>query len=435
MTLLSNLEFYKKDEYEIHKYISRNEKSLIITGYDSGLRQIEEKNIDFVKLSNENNIFLELDYINQVYDSIILVDTIEVINQIDSFLIFLKKYLKKDGKIILSSINPFWNRILSFTEVVKLKNKSKNRAYIHLRKIQPTLHSLGLEVVKSYSRQFFPFKLFFIGHLLNNVFELIFYYFNLGIKTYIIVRNIPENVIKKDLSKSIIIPAKNEEGNLIELIERIPYLGKNVEVIISCGESQDRTVEVARAIKSENLNIKVIQQSRNGKANAVWEALEVSSGEVISILDADLSVDPEKLIDFFNIIENNRADFVNGTRLIYPMEKGSMRLINNFGNRTFQFIISLIINLPLTDSLCGTKVFKRGLIEKIKYWQNTIKTEDPFCDFDLLFSASYFGEKILEVPIHYRARTYGKTQIRRFKDGFKLIKYLIKSFYKFNTSL
>ena len=434
MPLLSNLEFYKKDENELYKYISINDKALIITGYDSGFGQKEQRNIDFVKLSHENDIFLELDSINQVYDCIVLVDTIEVSNQIDTVLIFLKKYLKHDGKIVLSSINPLWNRILSFTEVVKLKNNSKKRSYIHLRKIQPTLHSLGLEVVKSYSRQFFPFKLFTIGYLLNNIFELIFYYLNLGIKTYIILRNIPENNIKKDLSKSIIVPAKNEEGNLLELVERIPYLGKNVEVIISCGESQDNTIDVAKSITSENLNIKVIQQSKNGKANAVWEALEVSSGEVISILDADLSVDPEKLIDFFNIVENNRADFVNGTRLIYPMEKGSMRLINNFGNRTFQFIISLIINLPLTDSLCGTKVFKRGLIEKIKYWQNTIKTEDPFGDFDLLFSASYFGEKILEVPIHYRARTYGKTQIRRFKDGSKLIKYLFKSFYKFNSS-
>ena len=141
-----------------------------------------------------------------------------------------------------------------------------------------------------------------------------------------------------------------------------------------------------------------------------------------------MSVDPEKLTDFFDVIELNRADFVNGTRLIYPMEKGSMRLLNNFGNRTFQLLISLIVNLPLTDSLCGTKVFKRSLIEKIKHWQNTLKIEDPFCDFDLLFSAAYSGEKILEVPIHYRARTYGKTQISRFKDGFKLIKYLIKSF-------
>ena len=111
-----------------------------------------------------------------------------------------------------------------------------------------------------------------------------------------------------------------------------------------------------------------------------------------------------------------------------------MRIINNFGNRLFQYIISLIIRIPLTDSLCGTKVFKRILYEKIKIWQNLMKTKDPFGDFDLLFTAAYTSQKIIEFPIHYRARKYGKTQIKRFKDGFKLIRYLISSFYIFNTS-
>ena len=226
-----------------------------------------------------------------------------------------------------------------------------------------------------------------------------------------------------------------EEGNLVELISRIPNLGKNTEVIISCGKSKDNTFDVAKSLKSKHLDIKVIEQSLDGKSNAVWEALEASSGEIIAILDADLSVDPEKLVEFFEIISLNRADFVNGTRLIYNMEKGSMRLINNVGNRIFQFIVTLIIRLPLTDSLCGTKVFKKNLYEKIKFWQSTIKIKDPFGDFDLLFAAAFSGQKILELPIHYKSRTYGKTQIKRYRDGFILIRYLLKSFYKFNSSL
>ena len=230
------------------------------------------------------------------------------------------------------------------------------------------------------------------------------------------------------------MPAKNEEGNLSELINRIPYLGKNTEVIISCGDSRDKTLAVAKSLNSENFEIKVIEQTGKGKANAVWEAIEQSKNEVIGILDADLSVDPETLNSFFGIIDTGKADFVNGTRLIYSMEKGSMRYINNIGNRLFQFIIAGIIRLPLTDSLCGTKIFKRDLYEKIKLWQKNVRVNDPFGDFDLLFSAAYTGQKIIEIPIHYRARTYGKTQIKRFKDGSKLIRYLIMSFYKFNSS-
>ena len=138
--------------------------------------------------------------------------------------------------------------------------------------------------------------------------------------------------------------------------------------------------------------------------------------------------------NFFEIIDNNYGDFVNGTRLIYQMEKGAMRLINLIGNRLFQNIVSIIAKRQLTDSLCGTKVFKKDLIMKLNWWQKTNKLHDPFGDFDLIFTAAYFSEKIIELPIHYKSRTYGKTQISRFRDGYKLIKYLFKSFFIFSSS-
>ena len=156
--------------------------------------------------------------------------------------------------------------------------------------------------------------------------------------------------------------------------------------------------------------------------------------KVIAILDADISVEPFELKNFFEIIDNNYADFVNGTRLIYPMEKESMRKLNLVGNRVFQRIVSFITNTKLSDSLCGTKVFKKEFIKKIFWWQKKFKLFDPFCDFDLLFTAAYTGEKIVEYPIHYKSRTYGKTQISRFRDGYKLIVYLVNSYFIFHTS-
>jgi glycosyltransferase involved in cell wall biosynthesis len=216
----------------------------------------------------------------------------------------------------------------------------------------------------------------------------------------------------------------------------MPEMGKGVEFIIICAKSEDKTYESALSIKKENknLNIKVMQQVSKGKAGAVYEAINNSTGELLAILDSDISVDPETLPTFFSILEEGRADFVNGTRLIYKMETGAMRRINNIGNILFQFIISYIINQKLTDSLCGTKVFKRNLVDKIYEWQNVLRSKDPFGDFDLIFSSAYFGNKILEYPVHYRSRIYGETQISRFKDGFKLITYLIESTVKLNTS-
>ena len=434
MALLSSKQFYKRHSNEVKKHIFENQATLLISNIESNFNLEKNDNVEFIEISLENNFYQEIKKINSSYDLVILSDVLEVSEDMIEILNSLKKLLNQDGKILISSINPIWNMPLKLLESLKIKKDSKKRAYIHLKKFSTVLSSLGFYSVMSKSRQYFPFKLFYVGSLINTFLEIIFYFLNLGIRTYILIKEDIRTQTNQNISKTIIIPAKNEEGNLVELVERIPFLGEETEAIISCGSSEDDTLKVANSLFSDNLKIKVIEQSKTGKANAVWEALDIASGDLIAILDADISVDPEKLTEFFSVIESNRADFVNGTRLIYPMEKGSMRLINNIGNRAFQLLIALIIRLPLTDSLCGTKVFKRNLYEKIKLWQKTIKIEDPFGDFDLLFSAAYSGEKIVEIPIHYRTRKYGKTQISRFKDGFKLIRYLAKSFYKFNSS-
>ena len=178
-----------------------------------------------------------------------------------------------------------------------------------------------------------------------------------------------------------------------------------------------------------------MQQVSKGKAGAVFEALEHTTGELIAILDSDISVEPETLPSFFEIIESGHGDFVNGTRLIYPIENKSMRFLNRLGNKFFKFAVSSVIRNPLSDSLCGTKVFRRSHINRIISWRKDLNNLDPFGDFDFLFSAAYYGEKISEYPVHYKARIYGKTQINRFRDGFKLIYYFFKSFSKFNSSI
>jgi len=240
---------------------------------------------------------------------------------------------------------------------------------------------------------------------------------------------------KNEYSKSIIIPAKNEEGNLEELVSRIPIFKSEYELIVVCGESKDQTYEKSLEIqqKYKHLNISVFKQSKNGKANAVWEGISKSNYDLIAILDSDLSVDPEKLIDFFEIVEFGNADFVNGTRLIYQMEDGSMQTLNKLGNRFFQFLISKLISIQLTDSLCGTKVFKKSNIEFLFKWQKLMLVNDPFCDFDLIFSSAYSGQRIAELPVHYRSRKYGTTNISRFRDGWRLLFYFLNSYLLFKT--
>jgi len=428
---ISNKPFYKNHSFELERY-NIFENSLHIIS-EKTLPKVDENQQDLFSISSYDEDLEKLEKLNKQYNVIVLTDIIEDCPDIYEFLKTVNNKLCPGGKLVISSVNTRWKIFTKIIELFKLKDSSSKDTYIHQEKIKNIANGLGLEYLNSTSRQFIPFRFLGLGNFINKFFELLFFKFNFGIKTYSIFRNISYE--KVNYSKTIIIPAKNEEGNLWELFSRIPQK-ENYEIIFSIGKSNDNTEAVAKDIKNQNknLDIKVINQTKSGKANAVWEAIDATSGELIAILDADISVDPETMPYFFEIIELNNADFVNGTRLIYEMEKGSMRFINKIGNRTFQLIVGFLTGVNLTDSLCGTKVFKRQLVNKIYWWQKSFNLKDPFGDFDLLFSAAYTGEKIIEYPIHYRARTYGKTQISRFKDGFKLIIYLLKSFVVFNTT-
>jgi len=433
MNKISSKHFYLRHHSEIVRYIGEETKTLYITGGNPDKKIQRIPNLEILSIRENQDINSLITNLER-YDLVVVTDIFEIIYDIYNFLKQIQEKLSQDSTLIVSTVNNVWNPVLKIFEFFNLKNSSIKRSYIPIKKFNVIARTAGFEIINTYTRQYFPFKFFYIGNLFNNLIELIMFRFNLGIRTYLVFKKEEVSNINSIKSKTIIIPAKNEAGNLKNLIDRIPRLEGVCEIIISCGVSSDKTLDVARSIESNFFKISVIEQSLNGKANAVWEALDISQGEVIAILDADISVDPETLEDFFEIIDTNKADFVNGTRLIYSMEKGAMRFINILGNRTFQKIVSMMIGQPLTDSLCGTKVFKSDLKYELKKWQNTINYKDPFCDYDLIFSAAYSGKKILELPVHYKSRVYGATQISRFRDGYKLIKYLVLSFYIFNSS-
>ena len=427
--------FYDQNHIkELERHIQSSNKSIhLISRKNRSINKFEDVTEELL-LVEDNNLIKTLNSIQGSFDLVVITDLFELTDDIYSVFKSIANILNPDGKLLVNSVNPKWNAVLKIFEKLQLKTASQDRAYIHPKKIINIAKSDGYELNQYYSRQLFPFRIFGLGKIVNKILEVILLPLNVGIKNYMVFGSYKiENQIK---SKSIIIPAKNEEKNLIPLIKRIPHFNEEYELVVVYGDSKDKTEEVVLNLENvfPELNIKVLKQSSNGKANAVWEAVEVCDMELIAILDSDQSVDPETLEHFFEILENGNADFVNGTRLIYPMEDKAMRTINTLGNKIFQFLISLVIKQKLTDSLCGTKVFKKSSVKKIKYWQNSLSSKDPFGDFDLIFSAAYAGDKILEYPVHYRARVYGETQISRFRDGFKLIKYFLESYYLFNIS-
>jgi hypothetical protein len=426
---LSNKTYYQNHLKVVDRYTT-GDNYIHIIGNDNP-HLAESKNV--IKVTPNRRLNEQIDHTKK-YKTIIFTDFFEASTDIYSLLKECKLMLEPQGKLVISVLNYKLSFIVKFFEFLGLKQKSPKLSHINENHLKNLSQTTGLEYVNSHTKQIIPFKLFGILYLVNFVFEIILSKFNFGLLRYIVLTNSNNKSIVKS-KKTVLIPAKNEEGNIEPLFKELDNLNID-EIIFSIGKSKDKTFEKIQECSNryKNLNVVCHNQTKNGKANAIWESLELVTGDVVAILDSDLSVDPKELENFYSIIENNYADFVNGTRLIYPMEKESMRKLNLFGNRVFQYIVSVIIGIKLSDSLCGTKVFRKDFIEKISWWQKRYKLFDPFCDFDLIFTAAITGEKIVEYPIHYKSRIYGKTQISRFRDGFKLIIYLVKSYRIFHTS-
>ena len=437
MKIINSKTFYKRHVNEIMSLITEEESALNLVNSKSSFRD-HPSTLETILVDPEVGINIDaLAFKNKKYQTIFLTDLFEVSTDILELLSTVKKLLGKDGIIVICSINQKWNRILNLFERLNLKDKNHKRLFINSTIVLNIAKVAGLEFVTQRNKQIFPFKFLGLGSLINNVLEILFFPFSFGIRIYSILNQQERFHEEKKYSKSIIIPAKNEEKNLKPLLKQIPKLEEDHEIILAIGDSADKTYEVAEEIKETPhwpFEVKVIKQTGKGKANAVWEAVEEASKEVIVILDADISVNPETIVQFSSVIDTGKASFVNGTRLIYGMESGAMRMVNNLGNRIFQYIVSIIIGQKITDSLCGTKVFFRKDFNKIKLWKELVQMKDPFGDFDMIFTAGYFGLKILEIPVRYQARVYGVTQIKRFRDGYKLITYLLNSIKIFKMS-
>ena len=224
------------------------------------------------------------------------------------------------------------------------------------------------------------------------------------------------------LSVTIVIPLRNEEGNVDAIFDRTPEIGAGTELIFVEGGSTDGTYEaLQRAIAAHpDRKAALYRQSGSGKGDAVRLGFDKASGDVLMILDADLTVAPEDLPKFYDALVQGRGGLINGVRMAHPMEKGAMQRLNYIGNRFFAWALSRIIGQRVQDTLCGTKVIRKADYERLKAARPYAEDFDMFGDFDLLFGAARLGLKIADLPIHYRRRTYGKTNIRRWSVAVRL---------------
>ncbi len=241
-----------------------------------------------------------------------------------------------------------------------------------------------------------------------------------------------ESKFKKP-SVSVIIPARNEAGNIENAIKLIPSMGPRDEIIFIEGNSRDNTWEMIERLKQKYKRIKIIrtaQQDGRGKGDAVRKGFGMAKNEILMILDADLTVRPQDLAKFYNALLENKGEFVNGSRMVYPMEKQAMQFLNMIGNKFFAVAFTYILGQAFKDTLCGTKVLTRSHYLKIAKNRQYFGDFDPFGDFDLIFGAIRLGLKVIEVPVHYHSRKYGSTNIQRWRHGIILIKMLLFSAFR-----
>lgn len=339
------------------------------------------------------------------YDYVIVDNCIGNINDVQSYLESLKKMVNKRGRIIITYYNYIWEPILKIASLIGLRQRINEQNWLDNDDIANLLLLSGYDVITRQKRFF-------------------------GITTYVVAK--PKLEKLSHYSVSIIIPAKNESGNIPNIIKKIPKFGNNQEIIFVEGNSTDDTwekiINEANKYKNGNIKVKIFKQKGKGKANAVRLGFSKASGDILMILDADLTVTPQDLIKFYNALYQDKGEFANGTRLVYPMEKDAMQTLNKFFNKFFSLIFTWILGQRFKDTLCGTKVFFRKDYIKFKKFP-----DDPFGDFELIFGGIMNNLKVIEIPVRYKERVYGSTNINRFKNGLQLFKMTYLGYMKFKS--
>ena len=371
---------------------------------------------------------LELD---ETFDVIILADVVGHLLDVEAALRRVRRCCTPRTRLVFSYYNFLWEPVLRMAERVGLKMPQQHQNWLALEDLANLLHLTGYEVVKTERRLLLPKRLPILSTVANRVLAYLPGFRAACLCQYLVARPV-ESVRPRDYSVSIVIPCRNERGNIEEAVRRIPAFGLRQEIIFVEGHSSDGTAEEIERVRRSypDRNIRLLVQDGRGKGDAVRLGFAQATGDVLMILDADLTMPPEDLPKFYQAIAGGKGEFINGCRLVYPMEEQAMRTLNLLGNKFFGMAFSWLLNQRIKDTLCGTKVLFREDYERMAAHRSYFGEFDPFGDFDLLFGAAKLNLKIVEVPIRYEERRYGTTNIRRFAHGWLLLKMTVYGFFR-----
>lgn len=366
------------------------------------------------------------------FDTIILSDLIGSLEDCEATLASLHSLCNRDTRVIIAYYSHFWEPVLALGARLGLCQSQRVQNVLSLSDIANLMALADFGEVWRDWRQLLPLRLFGLGPLVNSLLGPLPLIRKACLRNYLVGRSM-RHAGGDAYSASVIIPCRNERGNIEPAIQRLPAFCPDIEVIFVEGHSSDGTYEeVERVIAAyPDRDIKLMRQSGVGKADAVFTAFDAARGDVLMILDADLTMPPEQLPKFWNALVSGKGEFINGSRLVYPMEDEAMRLLNLMANQAFSWLFTWLLNQRFTDTLCGTKVLRRTDYLRLKANRAYFGDFDPFGDFDLIFGATKLSLHTVEVPIRYSSRRYGETQISRFRHGWMLLRMVLYAFRKF----
>ncbi len=392
-------------------------------GIDISSKMIGIARKKFPHLQFETGDFENLE-LEEKFNYIVVVETIGHVSDIQSALKELHKICKPETRVIIVYYNYLWEPVLKFAEIVGLKTKQPLQHWLPIDDIANLLDLNNFEIIKKGYRFLLPVYIPLVSTILNRFLANMPFFWKLSLNEILVARPRSERKSQEEVTCSVIVPCRNERGNIEQAVLQTPDMGKKMEIIFVEGHSQDGTLKECERIKRKypQKDITVLVQDGKGKYDAVKKGFAHAKNNVLMILDADLTVPPSDLPKFFDVIVSGKGEFINGTRLVYQMEGQAMRSLNLLGNKFFSMAFTYILEQRIRDTLCGTKVLWKEDYLKIAEGRKYFGDFDPFGDFDLLFGASKLNMKIVEIPIKYRNRTYGTTQISRFRHGLILLK-------------
>jgi SAM-dependent methyltransferase len=353
------------------------------------------------------------------YDYLVAANLIEYLENIPEFCRRLKNNCGANSRVCIVNFNPLYEPLLKFLERIGVKERRKFENRIDIRDISNLFHIYGFSLIEWGAKMVLPFKKPTAGRIMAKEGK---HFFNpFPMLQYGVYKPDFEKRSRNGYSCSVVIPCYNEEENIEKCVRRIPDFSQNLEIIIVDDGSQDATAQIASDLARQDRRVKALSYRKNrGKGNAVRRGFEASLGDVLIILDCDMSVPPEELPMFFDVIDFGIARAVNGSRLVYQMEEQAMRTLNFYGNVFFSWAFSRIFGKRITDTLCGTKAILKEDFKKIEMGK------DPWGDFDILLGLAKLGIVPAEIPVHYEARTGGRSKMKTFKHGTHLLKMLIR---------